>query len=142
MVILDTNTVSELMRPMPGSVVSIWFSSQDRNELRVTAVTKAELLFGAMKLPFGRRRNEVLGSIERVLRLFPGSILAFDDEAASKYAEIMAHRRAIGRSMEGHELDCEIAAIARANGAAVATRNVRDFADCGVSVINPWNAVD
>ena len=83
----------------------------------------------------------LIQSIDLVLANFlPDRILPFDSAAASEYAQIMAHRRSIGRPMEGHELDCQIAAIARVNGAAVATRNVRDFTDCGVEIINPWEA--
>lgn len=81
----------------------------------------------------------MLGNIENLIAVFfDDRVLSFDRATALAYAQMMAHRSSIGRPMKGHELDCQIAAIARVNGAAVATRNVRDFADCGVSVINLW----
>ena len=90
-------------------------------------------------MPAGRRREELLEKIENFLtEFFSGHVLPFNRPAARYYAVIMAQRRAIGRPMEGHELDCQIAAIARANAAQVATRNVRDFTDCGIEIINPW----
>ena len=141
MIILDTNVVSELMLEQPNQVVESWWRNQPLAELYTTAVVEAELRFGVARLPAGRRRNLLYQSIDRILSNFlPARILAFDRAAAREYAEIMAHRRAIGRPMQGHELDCQIAAIARANEASIGTRNVRHFTDCGVSVINPWQA--
>ena len=142
MIILDTNVVSELMKPIPESTVAQWFSQQEKGELKVTAVTQGELLFGALRLPSGRRKDEVLESIERVLVLFSGGVLPFDGEAANQYGAILAHRESIGRPLDRNRLDGQIAAIARANGASVATRNLRDFTDCGVEIINPWDVVN
>ncbi|MYC28875.1 MAG: type II toxin-antitoxin system VapC family toxin [Chloroflexi bacterium] len=141
MIILDTNVISELMLALPVAPVASWWSTQPLADLYITTVVEGELRYGAARLPVGRRRGLLIQSIDLVLANFlPDRILPFDRAAASEYAQIMAHRRSIGRPMEGHELDCQIAAIARVNGAAVATRNVRDFTDCGVEIINPWEA--
>ena len=143
MIILDTNVISELMLELPVAPVASWWSTQPLADLYITTVVEGELRYGAARLPVGRRRGLLFQSIDLVLASFlPDRILPFDRADASEYAQIMAHRRAIGRPMEGHELDCQIAAIARVNGAAVATRNVRDFTDCGIEIINPWEAVN
>ena len=139
MIVLDTNVISELIRPDPDATMSEWFLEQDITELFVTTVTEAELHAGATKLPAGRRRSLLTRAIELILEdRFSGRILPFDRLATREYAEIMAHRRAIGRSLDRQPLDCQIAAIARSFGAAVATRNVRDFTGCGIPIINPW----
>lgn len=137
--ILDTNVISELLRENPDASVKAWWDGQTLVELYTTSVVEAELLSGAYLLPAGRRRERLLEGIETFLTgFFDGRVLPFDRAAAREYATIMAHRRAIGRPMDGHELDCQIAAIARANDATVATRNVRDFTDCGIEIIDPW----
>lgn len=143
MLILDTNVISELIREEPNATVKAWWDDQTRVELYTTSVVEAELLSGAHLLPAGRRRERLSESIENFLaQFFADHVLPFDRNAAREYATIMAHRRAIGRPMDGHELDCQIAAIACANAATIATRNVRDFTDCGVEFINPWDAVN
>ena len=139
MIILDTNVVSELIRQSPDPVVLAWFIEQDFQELFLTTVNEAELRYGAAKLPPGRRRDELTGEINNITDLFTGKILPFDSAAAYEYADIMEHRRAIGRPMERHEMDCQIAAITRCHRAEIATRNVADFTDCGIPVINPWH---
>lgn len=141
MIILDTNVVSELMLELPVATVAGWWSTQPLEELYITTIVEGELRYGVAKLPAGRRRNLLLQSIDLILSYFlPDRILVFDRAAAREYAEIMAHRRSIGRPMDRHELDCQIAAIARVSNATVATRNVPDFTDCGVPVINPWES--
>ena len=92
---------------------------------------------GATVMPAGRRRNKLVSDIESMLRAaFEGRILPFDSEAAVAYADIASARRAAGRPVP--TADCQIAAIARRRGMAVATRNVRDFVDMGIDVIDPW----
>ena len=137
MVVLDTNLLSELMRPRPEPVVASWVAERATSSLHLTAVSEAELRFGLAIMPPGRRRDGLVDGLERMLRTgFAGRVLPFDSVAASAYAEIAAARRAMGRPMP--EADCQIAAIARSRGMAVATRNVRDFADAGIDVIDPW----
>ncbi len=141
MIILDTNVLSNLMLERPDQTVASWWRNELLADLYTTTVVEAELRYGIATLPAGRRRDRLLASTDQILTgFFPDRILAFDRSAAREYAEIMAHRRALGRPMDRHKLDCQIAAIARANGATVATRNVRDFADCRIEIINPWEA--
>jgi predicted nucleic acid-binding protein len=137
MVFLDTNVISEVLRPAPDAGVGSWMEKQAAAALSTTAVCEAELLLGAALLPQGRRRTELQQSIITIFqRLFVQRILPFDRVAANAYAEIASARRRIGRPIS--TLDAQIAAIARAHGAAVATRNVADFTDCGIEVVNPW----
>ncbi len=137
MVVLDTNVLSELMRPASDSVIASWAAERATSSLHLTAVSEAELRFGLAIMPPGRRRDGLAEGLERMLRIgFADRILPFDSAAASAYAEIAAARRAMGRPIP--EADCQIAAIARSRAMAVATRNVRDFSDTGVEVIDPW----
>ena len=137
MVVIDTNVISELMRPTPDSAVMAWFSRQHSADLHLTAVSEAELRAGAAILPAGRRRDRLAAEVDAVVREdFAGRVLPFDSAAARTYAAIAASRRSVGRPIL--EADCQIAAIARARGAAVATRNGADFENCGIDVIDPW----
>ena len=137
MIVLDTNVVSELMRPSPDSGVVDWVARQAALDLHVSAISEAELRYGAEVLPKGRRRNGLLVEIEGMLREdFGGRVIPFDSYAAKAYAAIAAARRAAGRPIS--HADCQIAAIARALGASVATRDVDGFEECGIEVINPW----
>ena len=137
MVLLDTNVVSELMLASPNQDVLAWVDNQPSRELFVTAVTEAEIRTGIAFLPEGARRQGLLDAVERILGdLFADRVLPFDSAAARAYAEIAAARRAAGRPMS--QSDCQIAAIALSRGMAVATRNVRDFSETGVDVIDPW----
>ena len=137
MIILDTNVLSELARPAPDQTVVGWLSAQPPDQMRLTVITEAELLTGIARMPAGRRKTELANTVASVLNdEFKDRILPFDRPAAAGYAPIFAARRASGRPIS--QFDCQIAAIARANEAAVATRNTRDFEDCGIEVINPW----
>lgn len=136
--ILDTNVTSELVRERIHPTVLAWWRRQVIEEMFTTAVTEAEMRRGLAIMPAGRRRNGLSIRTDYLLRVyFEDRILPFDSAAAQIYAEIYASRRAIGRRIE--EDDCQIAAIARSQNMAVATRNVNDFADCGVEIINPWS---
>ena len=140
MIIIDTNVVSELMRASPDPSVLTWFAGHAAGTLFLTAISEAELRTGAAILPTGQRRDRLVGAIDAMIdQDFAGRILPFDSPAARNYAEIAAARRTAGKPIM--DADCQIAAIARACGAAIATRNVRDFEGCGIDVINPWNAV-
>ena len=137
MIVLDTNVVSELMLPSPAPQVVGWVSRQAAPTLYFTTISEAELRYGVAILPAGRRRDGLLAGIEGMLREdFAGRIIPFDRAAALAYAEIAAARRASGHPI--NHADCQIAAIARSVGAAVATRNEDDFEGCGINVINPW----
>ena len=139
MILLDTNVVSELMRTVPAQLVLDWFAKHDAADLFISAVTEAELRTGVAIMPEGQRRDRLQLAIDAMIdQDFQARVLSFDSLAAKAYAEIAAQRRAAGRPIA--EADCQIAAIARATDAPIATRNVKDFDGCGVRVINPWNA--
>ena len=139
MFILDTNVASELMRPEPAAAVTAWIDERDAQDMYLTAVSEAELLYGVAILPTGKRRNALAAAMTRWLHLgFGERILPFDSAAARAYAEIAAGRRHAGRPIG--EVDCQIAAISRSRGAALVTRNVRDFEGTGLDVIDPWSA--
>lgn len=138
MILLDTNVISELMRPEPAQAVLDWFGRHDAADLFISAVTEAELRTGVAILPEGQRRERLQLAIDAMIdQDFQGRVLPFDTIAARPYAEIAARRRAAGRPIA--EADCQIAAIARAADAPVATRNGKDFEGCGIGLINPWD---
>ena len=137
-VLLDTNVVSELIRKSPYPAVDAWAVGQSLEDLFFSAVGEAELRYGAAILSAGRRRETLVARMERMLHdAFEGRVLPFDTDAARDYAEIAAARRAAGRPVA--PADCQIAAIARSRGMAVATRNVRDFDDMDLEVVDPWS---
>jgi predicted nucleic acid-binding protein len=137
MFLLDTNVLSAMMRPTPPQSVADWVSGQLLDVLFTTAPCQAEILAGIAVLPEGRRRAD-LDSAARAMFAddFASRVLPFDEAAALAYAELFAARQRAGRPAA--TIDLMIAAIARAKGAAVVTRNVTDFAGFGVSVIDPW----
>jgi toxin FitB len=140
MIVLDTNVISELLRVEPSPQVARWIASQPASELYTTAVTKAEIRVGVNTMPTGKRKAQLHATVDQTLgQVFAGRILPFDSNAATVYADIWAQRRAMGKPIS--QFDAQIAAIARANGAAaIATRNVDDFANLNIDLINPWDA--
>ena len=137
MILLDTNVVSELMRPAPAGAVLAWFAAQEAHDLYLSAIGEAELRRGAAMLPAGKRRDQLMTTIDAMIaEEFAGCILPFDSNAAQAFVLVFLERRAAGRPISF--ADCQIAATARAQGAAIATRNTADFAGCGIAVIDPW----
>ncbi len=137
MIILDTNVVSEPLKPLPEPAVLDWLDRQAPQTLYLTTVNLAELLAGIEALPQGRRRTELQHALtNQVMPLFEGRILSFDKKAAEAFARINASAQAIGNPISF--ADGAIAAIASAQGFILATRNVRDFRGTGVELINPW----
>ena len=137
MIVLDTNVLSEIMRPSPNPVVFSWLASQPRPILFTTSVNQAEILYGIAALDDGQRKRGLAAAAEAMFEEeFAGRVLAFSDAAAPHYARIVAARRRMGNPIEG--FDALIAATALAAGASVATRDVGGFADCGVAIVNPW----
>lgn len=137
MIILDSNVVTELMRPAPDPAVMRWFGSQPAEDLNVTAVTVAETLCGIELIPTGRRRDPVRAGAEKMFGVvFADHILSFDDRAARAFSLIASSRRRQGKPISGS--DAQIAAISRVHGATLATRNPYVFEGCGVRLVNPW----
>ncbi len=136
MILLDTDVISAVMRPVPVRTVLDWLDGEETASLYLTAISIAEIRYGLRILPDGKRRRDLEDRFERfVARGFERRILAFDEKAARFYGELMGHRKEIGRPMS--ILDGQIAAIARANRFAVATGNVRDFEHCGLEILEP-----
>jgi predicted nucleic acid-binding protein len=140
MIILDTNVLSELLRPDPAKQVERWLAGQDGTKVYFTTVGEAELRLGLAVLPSGKRRTALTTAIEGLLEEdFRDRILSFDRPAARAYATIAAERRAAGRPIS--QFDCQIAAIARTREATVATCNTGDYEGCGIELINPWTTM-
>ena len=139
MTLIDTKVISELMRLSPTPAVLEWFGSESATDLYFSAVGEAELRRGAAILPAGNRRESLVAEIDAmVTEDFAGRVLPFDSAAAVAFAEVFAYRYGAGRPISFP--DCQIAAIARSRSMTVATRNVRDFKDTGIQIVNPWMA--
>lgn len=138
MIVLDTNVVSEPLRPTPEHSVIDWLDNQDPDTLFLTTINVAELFAGLEILPKGRRRSSLDRALrEQILSLFEGRILPFDNHAAEIFGHLHARTQAAGHTMSF--ADGAIAAIAATHGFTIATRNTRDFRETGVRVLNPWS---
>jgi len=138
MIVLDTNVLSELIKPRPADVVVDWVVRHSAVDLYITAITQAEIAYGVRLLPDGKRRDALKRTVEEMFSVdFAGRILPFDAAASIPYADIAAGRRQLGRPIS--LFDAQIAAIVKSQVATLATRNVVDFVDCGITVMNPWD---
>ena len=136
MIVLDTNVVSEAMKPEPNEAVRAWLNNQATETLYLSSVTLAELLFGIGALPAGRRKNMLACALDGLLELFEGRVLPFDTDAARYYAELALTAKNSGRGFPTP--DGYIAAIAASTGFMVASRDTSPYHSSGVQVINPW----
>lgn len=137
MIILDTNVLSEMLRPAPDTHVVTWLASQPRAAVFTTSVTRGEILYGIRLLPEEKRRETLWEAVSGIFTQdMAGQVLSFDSDAADAYAEIAADRKNQGKPIS--QFDAMIAAVARSRGASLATRNIKDFVDCGVDLIDPW----
>lgn len=137
MILLDTNVLSELIRPEPDEGVTEWLDSLDAATVGTTAITVAELLYGVARLPAGRRKERLSGAIRGLIEEdFDGRVEPFDVKAATHYADLLSDRETAGRPIS--VADAQIAAICRKLGATLATRNTSDFADTGIDILDPW----
>ncbi len=128
--------MSEIVKPLPEPSVVEWFSRQTPRDVYITAITQAGILYGVELLPKGRRRNTLHSAMTVIFeQTFAGRVPPFDEGSAHAFAMISAGDRARGRTVG--ELDAQIAAIVLSRGASLATRNTKDFLDCGVELINP-----
>lgn len=137
MILIDTNIVSEMMKSAPDAKVIQWIDQQDTLQLYIATITIAEIAYGLHVLPAGSRRQLLETAFEKaIIGAFQQRIVPFDETAAYLYGKIMARRKQIGRPMSIP--DGQIAAIAQAQNFSVATRNVADFKDCDLPIINPF----
>lgn len=136
MILLDTNVVSEVMKPKPSPAVLDWLDEQVAETLYLSSITLAEVLFGIEAMPAGRRKNALADAFAGICAIFDQRILVFDAEAARRYAGLAVKARAAGKGFPVP--DGYIAAIATAKGFQVASRDTAPFYAAGVSVINPW----
>ena len=137
MIVLDTNVISELMRPEPHPAVVAWIAARPNAQLCTTSVNKAEILYGIIALPEGRRRTALIAAAEAMFEEdLADRVLPFNDVAAERYAEIVTARRRAGRPIEA--FDALIAATTLAAGADLATRDVSGFENLGLKLIDPW----
>lgn len=136
MIILDTNVVSELMRAEPSPDVASWVRSRDRQELRTTVITLAEIRYGIARLPDGRRKQVLLAAAGDIFSTFAEQVLPVDTAAAEQYGVIALARERAGKPIAS--FDALIAAVCRSQGATLATRNLAHFDGTGTEVVNPW----
>lgn len=139
MIVLDTNVISEVLQREPDARVVAWLESVE-DDVAITAVTLAELFAGLRRLPEGRRKANLKKAVSVAVEPYRNdhSILAFDERCAEAYADVLYERERTGLPIA--TADAQIAAICRAHGAVCATRNMKDFVQTGVSLIDPWNA--
>lgn len=138
MIVLDTNVVSEILRPRPDAGVLVWFDERQPDQLWLTAVIAAELMYGVARLPDGARKQQFVQAVAKMLdQDFAGRILAFDVGAAAVYAEMTARRERAGRPVA--MADAQIAATCLLHGATLATRNQKHFEGLGLTLLDPWN---
>ena len=137
--VLDTNVVSELMRPEPDANVLAWLNNQPADTLWLSSVVVSELLYGVARLPDGKRRAQLALAVQAMLAEdFSGRVLPFDLEAAVVYADLVAMRERQGQPID--VADAQIAAICLAHGATLITRNTKHFEGVGLTLTNPWVA--
>jgi len=137
MIVLDTNVLSEALKPSPSGMVLRWLAAQESSAVFISTITQAEVLYGIEVLPAGKRKMRLAAVIEKLFsEEFQGRILSFDEDSARVLSKIVTGRETAGRPIS--QFDAMIAAIARSRGAAVATRHINHFEHCGIRVINPW----
>jgi toxin FitB len=138
LIVLDTNVVSEAMKPEPHQAVRTWLNDQAAETLYLSSVTLAELLFGIAALPVGKRKDMLAQALDGLMGLFRDRVLPFDTDAARRYAELAVMAKTSGRGFPTP--DGYIAAIAASRGFIVASRDMAPFEASGVPTINPWNS--
>ncbi len=138
MIVLDTNVVSEAMKPEPHPSVRAWLNDQAAETLYLSSVTLTELLFGIAALPAGKRKDMLTQAFDGLMGLFRDRVLPFDTDAARRYAALAVLAKASGRGFPTP--DGYIAAIASSRGFIVASRDTAPCQAAGVSVVNPWGS--
>ena len=139
MIVLDTNIISEVMRPQPDKAVISWLNQHSEGQLFITSITLAEIHYGLAILPDGQRKYNLQKRFDYfITQGFEQKILTFDEKAAIAYAQIMGHSKRMGQVMSFP--DGQIAAITQTQRFSLATRNVKDFQHCSIALINPFEA--
>ncbi|TAE34799.1 MAG: type II toxin-antitoxin system VapC family toxin [Alphaproteobacteria bacterium] len=139
MIILDTNVISELMRPLPDEKVTAWLGNRAKLHYGITTITIAEITRGIERLAIGKRQDDLRSRFAQfVNEAFHGRIYSFDEEAAQNYATIATNRERSG--LHADPMDMLIAAIVKVHKATLATRNIKDFTECDITIMNPWNS--
>lgn len=137
MIVIDTNVISEVMRAQPSGVVINWLNDQVTESLYISTITIAEIGYGFRALPGGQRRRLLEQKFEQfIAQSFRMRMLGFDELSARAYSELMGYRKEMGRPMS--IVDGQIAAIAKVNNYAIATRNIKDFEYVGIELIDPF----
>ena len=137
MIVLDTNVLSETLKTLPNAAVVAWMAAQPRSTLFTTTVVEAEILYGVAVLADGARKTQLQAALKAIFTEdLSGQVIPFDRDCAEDYAAIAANRKNLGQPIS--QFDAMIAAATASRGATLATRNLRDFADCGIRLINPW----
>ena len=137
MIVLDTNVLSETLKPLPNAAGVAWMAAQPRSTLFTTTVVEAEILYGVAVLAGGARKTQLQAALKAIFTEdLSGQVIPFDRDCAEAYAAIAANRKNLGQPIS--QFDAMIAAATASRGATLATRNLRDFADCGIRLINPW----
>jgi predicted nucleic acid-binding protein len=137
MIILDTNLVSEPLKPKPAAIVLEWLDRQAPETLFITTITLAELQAGVEVLPTGKRRTALQAATTDLVAAFEGRILSFDQDSARAFGRVVAGKQAAGNPI--HFADGAIAAMAAMRGFMLATRNIRDYEGTGIKLIDPWH---
>jgi hypothetical protein len=138
MLVLDTNVLSEVLRPEPDAGIQAWLRSQAPASVFTTAITQAEIMYGIAIMPKGQRQSTLLTAATLMFEDdFQGRILPFNSDAAEIYAAIASARRLAGQPIS--QADGQIAAITQSRGGRLVTRNVSDFTNCGIDIVNPWD---
>lgn len=140
MILIDTNIISEIMGHSPAPNVLNWVNNQNSLSLFISTITLAEINYGLRIMPVGQRKNKLSDRFAYfIAQAFEQRVLSFDEDAAFDYAEIMGHKKEMGKPMSVP--DGQIAAIARSNDLKIATRNIHDFEECGLTIINPFDDI-
>jgi predicted nucleic acid-binding protein len=139
MIVLDTNVISEVVKPSPAASVIEWLNRQQSSHLYVTTITLGEISYGVETLPDGNRRTSLANALDQfIAQAFHNRVLLFDRASAHEYGQVMAARRRLGRPLSAP--DGQIAAVTRRHRFQLATRNLKDFEACGIGLINPFDA--
>ena len=140
MLILDTPILAEAIRPSPDPKIGSWLGTQPREDIYITSLAQAEILYSVERLPPGKRRSDLLSAVVEIFAFFEKRVLPFDPDAARAYPQIILNRKMMNAPIE--PANAMLAAITRSRGADLATNNSDQFTGCGIRVVNPWDTME